>query len=42
VNYLKLYWDGTRWWIAGMVWDQEPLSAPIPEVWIGHWEDLTP
>jgi hypothetical protein len=41
VNYFQLYWDGTRWWIAGMVWDQERPGAPIPEAWIGKWEDVT-
>src|SRR2546422_6583972 len=23
VNYFQLFWDGTRWWIAGVVWDEE-------------------
>lgn len=26
VNYLLLYWDGTRWWITGAVWDDERRS----------------
>jgi len=35
VNYFQLYWDGTRWWIAGMVWDDERKDNPIPREWIG-------
>jgi hypothetical protein len=41
VNYFQLYWDGNRWWIAGMVWDKERPTAPIPESWIGTWEEIT-
>jgi hypothetical protein len=36
VNYFQLFWDGTRWWIAGMVWDEETPSHPIPSSWIGQ------
>lgn len=35
VNYFQLYWDGTRWWIAGMVWDDERPNNPIPKGWAG-------
>ena len=41
INYFQFYWEGTRWWIAGMVWDKERPSAPIPEAWIGKWEEVT-
>ncbi len=34
VNYFQLYWDGSRWWIAGMVWDDERTANPIPESWL--------
>ena len=40
VNYFQLYWDGTRWWITGIVWDDERPGAPIPPDWIGRWEDV--
>lgn len=40
VNYFQVYWDGTRWWIAGMVWDKERSNTPIPEAWIGKWEEV--
>jgi hypothetical protein len=39
VNYFNLYWDGTRWWVASIVWDAERPSARIPDAWIGTWED---
>jgi hypothetical protein len=35
VNYFQLFWDGTRWWIAGMVWDDARANNPIPEGWAG-------
>lgn len=38
VNYFTLYWDGSRWWIAGMVWDGERPANRIPEQWIGAQE----
>jgi hypothetical protein len=30
VNIFQLYFDGKRWWILSMVWDQETPSNPIP------------
>jgi hypothetical protein len=30
VNSIELYWDGTRWWIAGAVWIDEAPGHPIP------------
>jgi hypothetical protein len=36
VNYVQLYWDGNRWWIAGIVWDQERPDNPIPTAWLGR------
>lgn len=35
VNYVQLFWDGARWWIAGAVWDQERPDNPIPAAWLG-------
>ncbi|MBA3521774.1 MAG: hypothetical protein H0T90_04635 [Gemmatimonadales bacterium] len=35
VNYLLLYWDGTRWWITAAVWDDERPDNPILDSWIG-------
>jgi hypothetical protein len=40
INYLMLYWDGTRWWISGAVWDDERPATPIPAGWIGVFETV--
>lgn len=39
VNYFQVYWDGQRWWIAGMVWDEETPSRPIPAAWVGRFDE---
>jgi hypothetical protein len=38
VNYLMLYWDGTRWWISGAVWDDERAGTKLPSSWVGTKE----
>jgi hypothetical protein len=30
VNLFQLYFDGKRWWILSMVWDEERPDNPIP------------
>lgn len=30
VNIYQVYFDGKRWWIASVVWDEETPSNPIP------------
>lgn len=30
VNSLELYHDGTRWWIASVMWQSETAEHPIP------------
>ena len=30
INSIQLYFDGTRWWIAGAVWEDERKDSPIP------------
>jgi len=30
VNIFQLYFDGNRWWILSMVWDEERPGNPIP------------
>jgi hypothetical protein len=30
VNIFQLYYDGKRWWILSMVWDQERPDNPLP------------
>jgi hypothetical protein len=31
VNSIELYFDGTRWWIASVVWQSESPELPIPD-----------
>jgi hypothetical protein len=31
VNIYQLYFDGKRWWIASVVWDDERPGNPIPK-----------
>ena len=38
VNYLLLYWDGTRWWISSAVWDDERPGSKLPDSWVGRQE----
>lgn len=30
VNYLQLYHDGARWWVASVIWQSENSEHPIP------------
>lgn len=38
VNYLLLYWDGSRWWITGAVWDEERPGNKLSDRWTGREE----
>jgi hypothetical protein len=38
VNYFLLYWDGTRWWITAMAWDDERADNGMPAGWAGAHE----
>lgn len=40
VNYVSLFWDGSRWWISGFVWDEERPNNPIPKAWIGVRDEM--
>jgi hypothetical protein len=31
INSVELFWDGTRWWIASAIWDEERPDNPIPQ-----------
>lgn len=35
VNDGLLYWDGSRWWVHGAVWDTERPGKEIPDEWVG-------
>jgi hypothetical protein len=34
VNFITLFFDGARWWIASAVWDGERPDNPIPPEWL--------
>jgi hypothetical protein len=31
VNSIELFWDGSRWWISAVSWDEERPDNPIPK-----------
>ena len=31
INSIELFWDGTRWWISAVTWDEERPNNPIPK-----------
>lgn len=31
VNSIELFWDGARWWISAVTWDEERPGNPIPK-----------
>ena len=34
INSFQLVWNDGRWWIAGIVWDEEDGAGPIPEEYL--------
>lgn len=40
VNYILLYWDGTRWWVTGAVWENERPGSRLPDAWVGPHEQV--
>jgi len=34
INSIQLFNDGKRWWIVSIYWQQENVSAPIPEKYL--------
>ena len=34
VNSIQLFYDGTRWWIAGAIWQRETEDLPIPPIYL--------
>ena len=31
INSIELFWDGARWWISAVSWDEERANNPIPK-----------
>jgi hypothetical protein len=36
VNSLQIYWDGKRYWVASVMWDDERAGNPIPKELLGE------
>jgi len=34
INSIQLFYDGTRWWILNIYWQQESVEHPIPEKYL--------
>lgn len=34
INSFQLVFDGRRWWIAGIAWDEESGAGPIPDAYL--------
>jgi hypothetical protein len=34
INSVELFWDGARWWISGVQWDDERPDNPIPSEYL--------
>ena len=34
VNFVHLFHDGERWWIAGVIWTDERPDLPLPAHWL--------
>lgn len=36
INSIQLYWDGSRWWILGWVFDDERNGGKVPAEYLPH------
>ena len=36
VNSIELFWDGTRWWISAVSWDEERAGNPITKEFLNN------
>lgn len=34
INSIQLFYDGQRWWIMNMLWDNEREDNPLPEMYL--------
>jgi hypothetical protein len=30
INSMQLFYDGSRWWVLSILWDEESASNPLP------------
>ena len=40
MNLAHLYFDGTRWWLMHMIWDDEREGVEVPRAVFEDWEDV--
>lgn len=36
INSVELFWDGSRWWISAVSWDEERPNNPIPKEFLNN------
>jgi len=36
INSIQLFYDGSRWWIVSIYWQQESPEYPIPEKYLSE------
>ena len=36
INSIQLFYDGSRWWIMNMLWDNEREDNPLPEKYLSQ------
>jgi len=36
INSIQLFWDGNRWWMVNILWDQEREGTEIPERYLSE------
>jgi hypothetical protein len=34
INSFQLFWDGTRWWVVSIFWNDEQAAGPIPSEYL--------
>ncbi len=35
INSFQVVWNGGRWWIVSIIWDEEIEAGPIPDAYLG-------
>jgi hypothetical protein len=40
MNFAHLYFDGTRWWLMHLIWDDEREGVSVPREIFEDWKDV--
>ena len=40
LNFAHLYYDGRRWWLMHLIWDDEREGVTIPRAIFDEWSDI--